>query len=757
MTIRFKMNWLLLVFLLLIPSEGFASGKLDPMFSSIMRKGADLQAAKRRGLLKSVPENQEPVVNTLVRFEGDLSGVEALGGKVGSIVGDVATVEIPLGALEPLSQLPNIVYVEAPRRVRPRLDLSVPATGANFLRSGTPPNWTGNTGRNVIVGIVDSGLDLNHADFKDASGKSRVLFLRFQTTIFGGQFTVNQECTGAQIDSGDCLQGDSLGHGTHVAGIAAGNGSATGNGQAAYRYIGMAPEADLIIVNALTEGATNIDIQDGIAYIQQKAAALGKPSVINLSLGSDLGPHDGTSNYERAIDNASGPGRIIVSSAGNEGDPTLAPIHASGTVTQTVPNTVEFTIPPTSSGEFLDIWYSGADQMGISVANTNGTCTTTVASPGAFPNPSCSSASVSSPAAVNPQNGDREIQVFVGTPGSWTFTLSGVSISNGRFDAWFEFGGNPNDNVKFTTDVNPNVTLVDSATATRAIAVGAFVTKRTSINGGFTVSAIAPFSSRGPRRSCINTAQCPSVQKPEITAPGSMIMSALSTNAPIPSGAALDPDGVHQLLQGTSMSAPHVTGAVALLLQADPTLTPEEIKEILRTTASIDGFTGQVPNDTWGYGKLNVQAAFAAVPNSPPSSPAGLAATPGDGSMTLSWSANPEVDLDGYNLYRSETSGTGYVKVAFISHRASSFTDTGLQEIPYYYVLRSVDTAGQESVNSPEAVGTPGAAPAGGGGGCTIGSGGGADLGLTAILAFGLLGLGWRGLCNRGGAPPWRS
>jgi subtilisin family serine protease len=759
MTIH-RIGRLVLIFLLLIPVEAFSAAKLDPMFALMTRKGAGLEIAKRRGILKSVPETQEPVVKTLLRFRGDLSGAEALGAKVRSVLGDVATVDIPLSALESVSELSNVVYVEAPRKVRPLLNVSVPATGADLLRSGTPPNWTGNTGRNVVVGIVDTGLDLSHRDFKDASGKSRVLFVRFDD-IFGSP---GQECTGAQIDSLTCGQGDSVGHGTHVAGIAAGNGAATGNRLAAYRYVGMAPEADLIVVNLPSEGGTD-DILDGIRYIQEKAAALGKPSVINLSLGSDLGSHDGTSIYERGIDNASGPGKIIVSSAGNGAQ---AAIHARGTVTTATPNTVELNIPPTSPEEILDIWYSGRDRMGIQVTNSNDPpCTTPVVSPGEIQiNESCGVIIVSTdPQQEDPQlNGDLEIGVLIVGNGDYSFTLSGINISNGggRFDAWVEFKGDVTNNVRFTnpSDVDPTMTLIDSATAARAIAVGAFATKRSWTSQGgpvaddsLTVSAIAPFSSRGPRRPCTNTAECPLVQKPEITAPGAWIMSALSRNTSLPDERELDPDDAHTVHEGTSMSAPHVTGAVALLLQANPTLTPEEIKDIFRRTASTDKFTGLVPNNIWGYGKLNVQAAFAATPNAPPSAPTGPTAAPGAEAVTLSWAANPELDLDGYNVYRSATSGTGYAKVAFVSHRSSSFTDTGLQDgIPYFYVLRSVDTAGQESGSSAEVSGVPNpnpnpnpnADPSGGGeGGCAIGSGPG-DLILAAIGISALIGLGWR-------------
>ena len=120
--------------------------KLDPMLKMLSEKAISTSVAKGMRLLREVP-GQEPMVRTIVRFKGDLKGIDTVGGKIGSIIGDIATVEIPLNSLESLSQLENIVYVEAAKPLKPQLDISVPKTGADKLRGGSPPLWNGITGK----------------------------------------------------------------------------------------------------------------------------------------------------------------------------------------------------------------------------------------------------------------------------------------------------------------------------------------------------------------------------------------------------------------------------------------------------------------------------------------------------------------------------------------------------------------------------------------------------------------------------------
>jgi subtilisin family serine protease len=571
--------------------------KLDHTLRALSQNAISVNTARALNMLKEV-RNQEAMVKTLIRFKENLNGVDALGGKIRSIIGDIGTVDIPLSSLEALSQLDNIVYVEASKKVKPKLDISVPETRAALLRGGIPSARTGVTGKDVIIGIVDSGIDLTHPDFKDETGKTRILYLLDQTT--------GQECTNAMIDDGTCGQIDLDGHGTHVAGIAAGNGSAL---SPHYKYVGMAPEANLIIVKCQEDSSIFQDnVLDGISYIEQKAASLSRPSVINLSFGQHVDPHDGTSNFSRGLDNATGPGRIIAGAAGNE---AYDGIHASGNVTQGSQTSVAFHVPPMESMVRIDLWYAGSDSMNIEVITP--TCGNTGwIAPNDNPDftNACGHITVSS-LQNNPNNGDNEILIVIenASVGSWNFSLQGISITNGRFDAWID------DTVTYATFANPDssITLTDVGSTTKVISVGSYVTRRLYRDDP-AAGEISAFSSHGPRRSC---STCDSVLKPEITAPGEWIMSALSIDYVPYFDDVLDSSGKYILFQGTSMASPHVAGAVVLMLQANPAFTPEDVKYYLTLATKRDQYTGSVPNDTWGYGKLDAYNAFWGLPSGP--------------------------------------------------------------------------------------------------------------------------------------------
>lgn len=211
--------------------------------------------------------------------------------------------------------------------------LILPDTSFIHLGTGTwVQHSAGFTGKGVVVGMVDSGLDWDHPDFWSSPSDTRILYIWNQTiTPLGGEAPPPEFGYGVEYDSSDVIAGtprevDSTGHGTHVMGAAAGDGSATNGLEPPGRYAGLAPEAYIIAVKTTWLDA---DVVDGVDYIFRRAEALGLPCVVNLSLGSHYGPHDGTGPFEAAIANLTGPGKIVVGAAGNSGGD---PLHARAVV-----------------------------------------------------------------------------------------------------------------------------------------------------------------------------------------------------------------------------------------------------------------------------------------------------------------------------------------------------------------------------------------------------------------------------------------
>src|SRR5262249_7003749 len=218
-------------------------------------------------------------------------------------------------------------------------------------------------GDGVIVGALDSGLDYTHADFRNSASDSRLLAL-----FDYAQGANGVECRPGQLDSLTCGVIDGSGghgHGTHVTGIAAGNGRLNP------QYTGMAPHADLLFVKGIRDAQSNggfsdDDVMAGCAWMLNKALAVGKPIAINLSLGSQFGAHDGTSIEEQVLDSFTGPGRIIVAAAGNAGGDTIHVAYATqGNSFQTG---LETPMILGATSAVLDLWAPGGSSVKVGVA-----------------------------------------------------------------------------------------------------------------------------------------------------------------------------------------------------------------------------------------------------------------------------------------------------------------------------------------------------------------------------------------------------
>ena len=560
--------------------------------------------------------------------EGDVPPglLRARGIEVNTVTGRLVTARCPLGLLEALLAMSGIDRISISEPCTKYLDQSAGDVGLPSIRTVPPPDFTGQAGQGVLVGIVDTGVDLGHADFKNPDGTTRLVSVWDQTGtgIPPAGFTYGTEWSTAQINAGSAMEQDVEGHGTHVLGIAGGDGSATGNGVPAFTYVGMAPKADLCVVKT-NFGTTGI--VDGVNYIFQRGAALGRQTVVNLSLGSQQGPHDGTFAFDTMINALTGPGKIVVASAGNsQQDDIHGQINASSPSTTMTLGVPAYTPAGGPGNDYMVFsgWYEGADLISLTIITPNGfTLGPVDAGTNASLNTQDGYINLSN-GSTAPSNGDHEIylEIYDATanrspePGTWQFVFTPAFLnSTGRVDMYTfqKHLGNAGAIPRWVQGVMQDGVVGTPGTADSVITVGAHNTKEcwNSIDGSQycwtplqTLQAIAPFSSIGPRRD--------GAQKPDLTAPGFGVASSKSANYN-PQIALVVPDGVHYVEAGTSMSSPHVTGAAALLL-AQPDWAgkgPSAIKARLQQTARVDAFTGSVPNKTWGSGKLDVAAALA--------------------------------------------------------------------------------------------------------------------------------------------------
>jgi subtilisin family serine protease len=511
--------------------------------------------------------------------------VRNLGGTARRIHPRIYAARIPRDAARYLSNRPQVVYIEAERIARTLLDESRPAVSADDVHLGSPawpaPFNGGIFGADVFVGIVDTGLSGGHPDF---AGRVDHTF---------------------SFSTADPLQ-DTNGHGTHVTGIAAGDGAAS-----AGQFTGMAPASRLLIARAGNNSFLLSNIFSAIDSLLDFAESQGGPVAINLSLGLVVGPHDGTSAFETFVnDRATGPAgsrRIIAVAAGNErnlNEHFQADVPPFGVASVDV--TLENVSRSPSQGDTLQFWADGDDSY--DVAADLGTDNIAVP-PGKSGTSPGGRITVSNGVAEHP-NGATLISLFFSS-GSGTANIQLTRTRNGgtgRVDGYIDF---------FDGAFEPGEefgSITEPANADNVITVGSFNTKPGG--GAGLVGGISSFSSLGPTRD--------GRIKPDVAAPGSLIYSARSQEAVFEPIQIVDDNYV--IMRGTSMAAPHVAGIAALVWESNPNLTGAQMRERLRRTAEPVLVDGASPNTAWGFGKVD---AFRAVSESVASIGGPSATTPG--------------------------------------------------------------------------------------------------------------------------------
>jgi subtilisin family serine protease len=553
------------------------------------------------------------------------AAIRVLGGKVSTnLGGKLVTASMPVTQIGSLARHPGIQEIYPDQVLQPLLDRSVPeirATSAWGLSDSSGMHLRGN---GVLVGIVDSGIDYRNPDFIRPDGSTRIKYIWDQTQSGRAPlgYDFGFECDAASINSGGCPEQDTDGHGTNVAGIAAGNGRSS----VPAREIGVAPEADIIAVKS---EMTTSKIIAAWEYLIARAHELREPIVINNSFGSVLSPHDGSSPLALAADRLSAPGVIFVAAAGNEGNQGL---HTDGALAQGDYVSVPFTVDGASRLQF-GFFYPAQDVVQVGLTNRD-----TGESTGSLDLGNHIDTQLKSGETVSLMSDtwnsqyhfvSGEIEAPNGGPltGHYGLLVKATQVVNtARFDAWLS-----SDATAAFGRPDESDTIAEPADSHHVIAVANYATRTSWVDrdnqshsvcdgfpcthGTLAVGDIASYSSVGP------TAD--GRQKPDIAAPGTMIISSLSRDASICSSVSEDnclspklitSDGKNMIATGTSMSSPHVAGVVALMLQANPQLTYDSVSTILKATARHDQFTGNAPwTPIFGAGKVDAYAATESV------------------------------------------------------------------------------------------------------------------------------------------------
>lgn len=533
-----------------------------------------------------------PYGEVIVKYNGNIMDIaDRIPVQIELLSENYAILTLAIPDIPSLYLFPQIEYIELPKILSAFLEASLSASCVNAVHSSDDYNLKGN---GVIVGIIDSGIDYRHPDFRNHDGTTRIISIWDQTATGtpprgfqkGVEYTMEEINEALLIPRGmpsPVPQEDFLGHGTAVTGIAAGNGRTS-----AMLQQGVAPESSLVIVkldnlHGLLFSQTT-DIMRGIKYVSDKAQQMDMPLSINLSYGTNDGSHDGLSLFETYIDEMSVKWKTVISVAsGNEG---AASHHYFGKAEQNQTIHVEFFIAPDLPTFPMVLWKNFVDTFNFELISPLGFSSgilTHETSPGILPIQDSSVFFVfGQPTHYSEsqeiyflfQSEERPIE-----SGHWILKVYGKNVIDGRFDAWLPTTEEVSAATGFSRP-SPLTTLTLPSTSRNVITVGAYDSRRDSI---------AAFSGKGCPRDDIYI-------KPDLVAPGVGILTTRS-------------GGGYDTFTGTSAAAPFVTGSAALMMEwgivngNDPFLYGQRVKAFLQRGARRRPDT-IYPNCIWGYGTL---------------------------------------------------------------------------------------------------------------------------------------------------------
>ncbi|MFR3404618.1 MAG: S8 family peptidase [Blautia faecis] len=552
-------------------------------------------------------EKQTRKWEIIVKYSEMGDSVEALLGGSGisvvPLLGGYAIVTLPESMLEEYSRRPQIEFIEKPTRLYFEDLFSKEASCITQVQRDEPGNLR-LTGRGVLIGIVDSGVDYRHPAFLTADGKSRILRLWDQSIpgnppegyATGTEYTNEEinEALSLSVQEGRRLvpSEDGSGHGTAVLGVAAGSDFSRG---AVNR--GVAYESDLLVVKMGIPRQDSFprttELMQGVDYLVRQAIRLGRPIALNLSFGNNYGSHRGDSLLETYLDNVSGMGKnVICVGMGNNGNDAL---HTGGKLSPGEIQEIELGVGAFEPTLNVQLWKNYEDEMEIYLENPAGERVGPI---------------FETLGAQRWQAGNTELLIYYGKPapyhvtqeiyvdflaqdekrpyvdsGVWKIILAARNIKNGEYFLWLPGGKTLNPGTAFYLP-RPQGTLTIPATARRVISVGAYDARQ---------NTYADFSGRGCRAL--------PYPKPDLAAPGVDIYAPRS-------------GGGYASFTGTSFSTPFVTGAAALLMEwgitrrNDPYLYGEKLKAYLRRGAKALQGSEKLPNDLIGWGRLCLESSL---------------------------------------------------------------------------------------------------------------------------------------------------